>query len=175
MSSPFQPDWADVRVYELVVALIIISATLFVLRTTSRMAAVVGLGFVGYGLALAFLLFGGPDLAITQFAVETLVAILFVLVVYRLPRFNNLSTLGARVRSAALAIAGGALMTVLTLMALAAPTESRVSAFLAENSVPQGYGRNVVNVILVDFRALDTLGRSRCWDWLQLGFSPCSS
>ncbi len=151
-------DWADVRVYELVVALIIISATLFVLRTTSRMAAVVGLGFVGYGLALAFLLFGGPDLAITQFAVETLVAILFVLVVYRLPRFNNLSTLGARVRSAALAIAGGALMTVLTLMALAAPTESRVSAFLAENSVPQGYGRNVVNVILVDFRALDTLG-----------------
>lgn len=151
-------DWTDVRLYELMVALIIIAATLFVLRATSRMAAVVGLGFVGYGLALAFLLFSGPDLAITQFAVETLVAILFVLVVYRLPRFNNLSTVGARVRSAALAIAGGVLMTLLTLMALSAPTESRVSEFLAENSVPQGFGRNVVNVILVDFRALDTLG-----------------
>ncbi|GIW00756.1 putative monovalent cation/H+ antiporter subunit A [Roseiflexus sp.] len=151
-------DWADVRVYELMVALIIIAATTFVIRATSRMAAVVGLGFVGYGTALVFLLFSGPDLAITQFAVETLVAILFVLVVYRLPRFSNLSTAGARVRSAGLAIAGGAMMTVLTLMALASPTESRVSGFLAENSVPQAFGRNVVNVILVDFRGFDTMG-----------------
>lgn len=151
-------DWADVRLYELMVALIIIAATTFVIRATSRMAAVVGLGFVGYGTALVFLLFSGPDLAITQFAVETLVAILFVLVVYRLPRFSNLSTAGARVRSAGLAIAGGALMTVLTLMALASPTESRVSGFLAENSVPQAFGRNVVNVILVDFRGFDTMG-----------------
>ncbi len=151
-------NWMDVRVYELMVALIIIAATTFVIRATSRMAAVVGLGFVGYGTALVFLLFSGPDLAITQFAVETLVAILFVLVVYRLPRFGNLSTAGARVRSAGLAIAGGALMTVLTLMALASPTESRVSGFLAENSVPQAFGRNVVNVILVDFRGFDTMG-----------------
>lgn len=151
-------DWADVRIYELIVALLILSATLFVIRTTSRLAAVVGLGFVGYGIALAFLLFSGPDLAITQFAVETLFAILFVLVIYRLPRFNNLSTAGSRLRSAALAIAGGALMTILTLAALETPTELRVSEFLAENSVPQGFGRNVVNVILVDFRALDTMG-----------------
>ena len=151
-------DWTDVRVYELVVALIILAATTFVLRATSRMAAVVGLGFVGYGMALVFLLFAGPDLAITQFAVETLVAILFVLVVYRLPRFSNLSTTGARLRSAALAIAGGVLMTLLTLMALAEPGESRLSGFLAENSQPLGNGRNVVNVILVDFRSFDTLG-----------------
>lgn len=151
-------DWADVRIYELVVAMIILAATLFVIRTRSRMAAVVGLGFVGYGVALVFLLFGGPDLAITQFAVETLVAILFVLVVYRLPRFSNLSTTSSRLRSAMLAIAGGALMTILTLAALEAPTESRVSGYLAENSVPQAFGRNVVNVILVDFRALDTMG-----------------
>jgi multicomponent Na+:H+ antiporter subunit A len=120
-------DWTDVRVYELVVALIILAATTFVLRATSRMAAVVGLGFVGYGMALVFLLFAGPDLAITQFAVETLVAILFVLVVYRLPRFSNLSTTGARLRSAALAVAGGVLMTLLTLMALAEPGDSRLS------------------------------------------------
>ncbi|MCS6841852.1 MAG: putative monovalent cation/H+ antiporter subunit A [Roseiflexus sp.] len=151
-------DWADVRIYELMVALIILAATTFVIRATSRLAAVVGLGFVGYGTALVFLLFSGPDLAITQFAVETLVAILFVLVVYRLPRFGNLSTTGARVRSAALAIAGGALMTLLTLVALASPTESRVSEFLAENSAPRAFGRNVVNVILVDFRGFDTMG-----------------
>ncbi len=151
-------NWTDVRVYELVVALIIISATTFVLRATSRMAAVVGLGFVGYGMALVFLLFAGPDLAITQFAVETLVAILFVLVVYRLPRFSNLSTIGARLRSAALAIAGGVLMTLLTLMALAEPGDSRLSAYMAENSLPLANGRNVVNVILVDFRGFDTMG-----------------
>ena len=151
-------NWTDVRVYELAVALIILSATAFVLRATSRMAAVVGLGFVGYGTALTFLLFGGPDLAITQFAVETLSAILFVLVVYRLPRFGNLSSVSARLRSAALAIAGGALMTILTLIALAEPTESRLSSFMAENSQSLANGRNVVNVILVDFRSFDTLG-----------------
>ncbi len=152
------PDWADVRIYELAVALIILAATMFVLRTTSRLAAVVGLGFVGYGVGLTFLLFSGPDLAITQFAVETLFAILFVLVIYRLPRFGNLSPPGTRVRSAILAIAGGLMMTVLTLAALETPTQRGVSEYLAENSVPQGFGRNVVNVILVDFRALDTMG-----------------
>jgi multicomponent Na+:H+ antiporter subunit A len=33
-----------------------------------------------------------------------------------------------------------------------------ISAYFAENSLEQAHGRNIVNVILVDFRNLDTLG-----------------
>lgn len=158
VSITIPADWADVRVYELILALVMLVATGFVIRATSRLAAIVGLGFVGYSMALVFLLFGGPDLAMTQFAIETLSAILFVLVVYRLPRFARLSDAGARLRSGALAIAGGTLMMVLTLVALASPTESRLSQYMAENSQPLANGRNVVNVILVDFRGFDTMG-----------------
>lgn len=151
-------DWTDVRPYEVIIALVMLAATGFVIRARSRLAAIIGLGFVGYSMALVFSLFGGPDLAITQFAIETLSAILFVLVVYRLPRFAALSSKGSQIRSAALAIAGGALMTVLTLVALASPAESRLQNYMAENSLPLANGRNVVNVILVDFRGFDTMG-----------------
>lgn len=151
-------DWSDVRPYEVVIALVMLAATGFVIRTRSRLAAIIGLGFVGYSMALVFSLFSAPDLAITQFAIETLSAILFVLVVYRLPRFASLSSNVSKIRSAALAIAGGVLMTVLTLVALASPSESRLQNYMAENSMPLANGRNVVNVILVDFRGFDTMG-----------------
>jgi len=76
---------------------------MLIARTESRMTAVIGLGVVGYGMALVFMLHGGPDLAMTQFAVETLSVVLFVLVVYRLPKFTELSRRTTRVRDAAAA------------------------------------------------------------------------
>jgi multicomponent Na+:H+ antiporter subunit A len=79
-------------------------------------------------------------------------------VVYRLPRFAPLSTRKARVRDALIALLAGGLMTVLVLTALATPRESQLAAYFMENSWTQAHGRNVVNVILVDFRGLDTLG-----------------
>ena len=54
------------------------------------MAAVLSLGAVGYGVAMTFLLFGAPDLAMTQFSVETLTAVIYVLV-FR--HFRNLGIL----------------------------------------------------------------------------------
>lgn len=56
------------------------------------------------------------------------------------------------------ALAGGALMTGLLLAATARPGASSLSPFYAEHSLSDAYGRNVVNVILVDFRGFDTLG-----------------
>ena len=65
--------------------------------TQSRMVAVLSLGAVGYGVALIYSLFGAPDLAMTQFAVETLTVVLFVLVFCQLPRFRrSLVEAGAR-------------------------------------------------------------------------------
>ena len=152
------PQWTDFRFYELALALLIVLATLMATFTTSRLGAVTALGVVGYGIALLFILFGAPDLAMTQFLVETLMVILFVSVFYFLPRFAIFSDRLTRSRDALLASIAGALMGGITLVATSIQWHPPISDYFAENSVPRAHGRNIVNVILVDFRGLDTLG-----------------
>jgi multicomponent Na+:H+ antiporter subunit A len=150
-------NWSDLRFYEVGLAVLILLATLAAILLKSRLAAIAALGVVGYGVALIFVLFGAPDLAMTQFLVETLTVILFVLVFYHLPESRIVSGRVARWRDAAVAVAVGAVMTVLVLAGTPENYPS-ISAYFVENSVPRGHGRNVVNVILVDFRGFDTLG-----------------
>lgn len=149
---------AEIRFYEVLIGLLILAATLLSVLSSSRLTAVAALGAVGYGVALIYTFFGAPDLAMTQFAIETLTVFLFVLVLYRLPRFAYLSGRVARVRDAVIALAAGGLMTTLVLVVTSLPLQSRLSPFFAENAVPLARGRNIDNVILVDFRGLDTLG-----------------
>ena len=150
--------WSEIQFHEWVIALLILCGTLGAVTSSSRLAAVASLGVVGYGVALIFVLYSAPDLAITQFAIETLTVILFVLVIYRLPRFDKLSSMAVRIRDLVVALSAGALITGLVLAVTSTPLQSRLTPYFAENSVPLAKGRNIVNVILVDFRALDTLG-----------------
>jgi multicomponent Na+:H+ antiporter subunit A len=149
---------AGVHFYEWLIVLIIPIATLAAVRAHSRLAAVAALGAVGFSIAMIYTLFGAPDLAMTQFAIETLTVILFVLVLYRLPRFVRYTDKVTRTRDAVVAISAGVMMTVLVLLVTATPLTSRLTPFFAENSYPLAKGRNIVNVILVDFRGIDTLG-----------------
>jgi multicomponent Na+:H+ antiporter subunit A len=122
------------------------------------MAAVLALGVVGYGVATMFLVFGAPDLAMTQFSVETLTVIIYVLV-FR--HFRNLGALSPRIvryRDAIIAAAAGTLIGSLVLTVARSETAPRLREYFAEFGPTLGHGRNIVNVILVDFRALDTLG-----------------
>jgi multicomponent Na+:H+ antiporter subunit A len=150
--------WHDLRLFEALIAVVIIGATGTVVHARSRFAAVAALGVVGYGMGLVYIIYGAPDLAITQFSIDTLTVVLLVLVLYPMPRFARYSGLPERVRDGLGALAGGVLMTILVLMTTAASRGSRLSSYFAENSYPKAHGRNVVNVILVDFRALDTMG-----------------
>ena len=149
---------SDVRFYEVVLGLLILGAALMVTVASSRLVAIAALGVVGYGVALIYTLFGAPDLAITQFLIETMTVILFVLVLYRLPMFAQLSSTRSRLRDAVISLGAGGLMTLLVLTTISLPADSRLSPFFAENSALLAKGRNIVNVILVDFRGLDTLG-----------------
>jgi multicomponent Na+:H+ antiporter subunit A len=144
--------------YEVVVAVLLLVAAFVAVRSASRLGAVAALGVAGYSVALVYVLFGAPDLAITQILVETLTVLLFVLVFYRLPRFARLSPLYSRVRDALVAGSMGVLMTVLVLAAVDARLFAHISDYFVDQSVPAAHGRNIVNVILVDFRSLDTLG-----------------
>ena len=148
----------DVRFHEVVLALVMLAAAFVVTRTTSRLIAVTSLGVVGFGMSIFFVLLGAPDLAMTQFAVETLTVLLFVLVLYRLPRFASLTGAGDKVIDGIVAVAGGLLMALVVLVSIDLPHPSTLTTYFAENSLALANGRNVVNVILVDFRSLDTLG-----------------
>ncbi len=147
-----------VTFYEVGVGLLILAASIAAARSKSRLGAVAALGVVGYGVALVFILFGAPDLALTQFLIETLTVILLVLVLYHLPRLKAITGKPARARDLMVSLAFGALMTTIVLVTASVEFDSRVSDFYAAHSLPDAHGRNIVNVILVDFRGLDTLG-----------------
>lgn len=150
--------WSDVRFYEAGVVVLILCGAAATVRSRSRLGAVAALGVVGYGVATIFVFFGAPDLAMTQFVIETLLVILFVLVFYHLPPFRTLTSRAARMRDAVVALGAGLVMASLVLIATSIPAGPEVSDYYRENSLPAAHGRNVVNVILVDFRAGDTLG-----------------
>ena len=148
----------DIRLFELIIAILMLAAAFVTVWVPSRLGAIVAMGVIGYGLALIFVDFGAPDLAMTQFMIETMTVILFVWVIFRLPKLTGASTRPQRMRNALVAVASGILMSLLVLVALSVQEGSRLSGFFAENSYILAHGRNIVNVIIVDFRGMDTLG-----------------
>ncbi len=126
----------------------------------NRLGAVLLLGVVGYGMAGLFALQGAPDLALTQVLVETVTLVVFAIVLARLPEQFTRSPRPAvgPVLRAAVSLAVGVFVAAAMFTASAARTASPVSQAYPERSLEEGYGRNVVNVILTDFRALDTFG-----------------
>jgi multicomponent Na+:H+ antiporter subunit A len=151
-------DWSGFLPHEAALALLIILAAWMTVRARSRLSAIAALGVVGYCVALIYVLFGAPDLAMTQFLVETLTVILFVLVFYHLPPSVELSDIATRLRDAAVALVCGVMMATLVLLAVQTDFFPKINEFYGTHSVTEAHGRNVVNVILVDYRALDTLG-----------------
>jgi len=149
---------ADLRLYEMAIVAIMGLSALFAVLTRSRLGAVAALGSFGFTVALIFVLFSALDVGITQILVETLTVILLVLVLFRLPGFLGLSPWWVKLRDATIALAAGGMVTLLILSTHSAREFDSIAQELIEWSVPEGYGRNVVNVILVDFRTLDTLG-----------------
>jgi multicomponent Na+:H+ antiporter subunit A len=118
-------------------------------------------GLVGYGSALLFLFTGAPDVAYTQFTVETVFVIVVAAVLLELRRLGLAASLPEpvpRPLAAALAALLASVIAALLLVATSGAFDPALSTFFGERSVTEAYGRNVVNVILVDYRALDTLG-----------------
>ena len=156
---PTPSRWTPVQPHEGMLAALIVAAAVSATLARSNIAAVLSVGTVGYGVALLYALFGAPDLAMTQFAVETLTVVIFVLVFYQLRgSFGDLSSPLTKARDAAVSVAAGLLVTTLVLFIGASGTTSRLSEYFADAAPRLAHGRNVVNVILVDFRGVDTLG-----------------
>jgi multicomponent Na+:H+ antiporter subunit A len=147
-----QPGWP--------VVLIIAAAVVAVAAARSRLMAICALGVVGAGIAVLFLTFGAPDVALTQLLVETLTVIIASLVLLRLPRLkrSGQTSRPGRLVNGILAAGVGILFTGLVLAVTQGELDRYVTDFFEANSYIAAHGRNIVNVILVDFRSLDTLG-----------------
>ncbi|MEO9775439.1 putative monovalent cation/H+ antiporter subunit A [Roseibium sp.] len=158
-SYPAMPKMPEYRFYEWGIFLIAVLGLIAVLVAKTRLTAIVSLGIQGFAVALIFMMFGAPDLSFTQFMVETLSVVILALVMTRL----NLSPSDHRPWPAAVltgivAIAVGLGLTLTMLAITQQPFDSRLSDFFAQFSRSIAHGRNIVNVIIVDFRGFDTLG-----------------
>jgi multicomponent Na+:H+ antiporter subunit A len=132
----------------------------FVAATTRRpIRAVVALGVSGYAVALIYLFYGAPDLGMTQLSIETLTVLLVALILRHLPRrLDEMERTPGRWRDAVLSGALGFTLGSMLLWVSTATPARNLNAWYLEHSVPEAHGHNVVNVILVDFRAFDTWG-----------------
>ena len=142
------------------VVVVMMGAAIVAAFSNVRILSICALGIVGSGVAVLFLVYGAIDVAITQLMVETLFVVLIATVLIKLPRFPGQQHPGKAggLRDASIAIAAGVVMAIVTLGVSLAPLDMTVTQFFEDKSLTEAYGRNIVNVILVDFRALDTLG-----------------
>lgn len=159
----FEPDLRigalpPLPLFDGVLLVLIVVSTFAAARSSSRLGAVAALGITGFSVALIFVAYGAPDLAMTQFVVETLTVILFLFAFHDLPAAQFERAGGAWLRDAFVAGGAGVLVTLLIIAATTVAHEPPISGYFLDRSLPDAHGRNVVNVILVDFRALDTLG-----------------
>ncbi|PWW21718.1 multisubunit sodium/proton antiporter MrpA subunit /multisubunit sodium/proton antiporter MrpB subunit [Geodermatophilus normandii] len=158
--APWPGEWRawDTPV-QAVVGVVVVTAAALTLRIRQRLSAVLVVGVTGYGIAVVFALQGAPDLALTQFLVETLTLVVFVLVLRKLPKdISERHRPRERAVRGVIAVAVGAFMAAAGAVALSARTATPVSADWPGPAYEFGGGKNVVNVTLVDIRAWDTLG-----------------
>jgi len=131
-----------------------------------RLAALIMLGGTGLVTCLTFAWFSAPDLALTQISVEAVTIVLMLLGLRWLPqrtvlddpRRKTLKARARRSRDVVIAVIAGAGVAGLAFAALTRPEVEGLSSFFVENALSGGGGRNIVNVILVDFRGFDTFG-----------------
>ncbi|RBY80489.1 Na+/H+ antiporter subunit A [Blastococcus sp. TF02A-26] len=158
--APWPGEWRawDTPV-QAMVGVVVVTAAALSLRIRQRLSAVLVVGVTGYGTAVLFALQGAPDLALTQFLVETLTLVVFVLVLRKLPKdIGERHRPRERAVRGVIAVAVGAFMGAVGAVALGARTATPVSADYPEEAYDFGGGKNIVNVTLVDIRAWDTLG-----------------
>jgi multicomponent Na+:H+ antiporter subunit A len=152
----------------LIVLLVAVVGAVAVAVASSHISGVLTLSILGFMIAIFYILASAPDLALTQLVVETLVLVIFLLVLDKLPAFYGSPDRPRAIRDAAVAGVIGLTVFLTVLVSTAEEPKHVISRYFVENGgVPAehgplftdaGGGSNIVNVILVDFRAFDTMG-----------------
>jgi multicomponent Na+:H+ antiporter subunit A len=149
----------ELHSYEWTAIILAVTGLMAVVYANNRLTAIVSLGIQGFAVALLFMLFGAPDLSFTQFMVETLSVVILALVMTRLhlaPQDHR--PLAHKISDMTVAILCGAGLGLALLKITQLPFDTVLTAYFNQYSLAIAHGRNVVNVIIVDFRGFDTLG-----------------
>ena len=167
-------NWGDPVVADSVlqaaVALLATVTSFAVVMARRRFVSVLLLGGVGQALTVLFLLYGAPDLALTQFMVETLMIVAFVMVLRHLPEtYTAPPSWAPRGLRIALAVAVGVTVAGFALAAGSVDRPTDVTDTIERLSLPEAGGKNVVNVTIVDFRGIDTMGEITVFGIAALG------
>ncbi len=160
IGGPIYIDYSKLSalsIYEVVNVFILLAAVILTVITSSRLTAVVGTSVIGYAICLMFVYYSAPDLAMTQFTIDTLTVVLFVFVLFNLPPFINQANNRVVLRDAFVAVTFGLLLSIIAIRVLQVPTDIDISTFYGDFAYKLAKGKNVVNVILVDFRGFDTM------------------
>jgi multicomponent Na+:H+ antiporter subunit A len=157
---PSVPLWpSDVALHEWGFVAIALIGLVAVLMASNRLTAIISLGIQGFAVAVIFLLFGAPDLSFTQFMVETLSVVILALAMTRLRLSpSDHRPIRQRLGDGAIAIACGIGFMLMLMKSTQAVFDGRLTDFFNAYSKIIAHGANVVNVIIVDFRGVDTLG-----------------
>jgi multicomponent Na+:H+ antiporter subunit A len=157
-------SWPDAVVLwdypaQVIIGVVMIIAAVMAARVGQRMTAVLLAGVTGYGMVALFAFHGAPDLALTQALVESITLVVFVLVLRRLPsRIAQHNRPMHRRRRAIIGALVGVTMGTIAIISLGARQAQSIAVELPRLAVEEGHGKNIVNVMLVDIRAWDTMG-----------------
>ncbi len=140
-----------------VAVLVAMTASVAAARLRPLLGAVLALGTVGYTVSLVYLLLSAPDIAITQTVIETVSLVLFIVAIVALAGTDADGARPRNLTNGAVALAAGVASAVLAVLVADVSRLPRVSADFFARAAEAG-GRNVVNLVIVDFRGWDTLG-----------------
>ncbi|KIL42597.1 Na+/H+ antiporter subunit A [Jeotgalibacillus soli] len=151
-------DLAPIEFYEVILAIILVASAVTVIFAKSRITSLIAVGAAGYTVALFFVLFRAPDLALTQLVIETVSVSLFLLCFYHFPRISrNIERIGFKLGNAVISVLVGLTITLISISSFSSRSFESISQYHIDNVYDLAAGGNMVNVILVDFRGFDTL------------------
>jgi multicomponent Na+:H+ antiporter subunit A len=149
---------APIGVYEIVIALLLVISSITILFAKSRLTSIIALGAAGYTVSLFFVLFRAPDLALTQLVIETVSVALFLLCFYHLPKLSrHEERMTFKLGNALISLGVGITVAMIAISSYSTKLFGSISEYYIENVYDEAGGKNMVNVILVDFRGFDTL------------------
>lgn len=151
-------ETAPITFFETMIAVIMVVAAIAVVFARTRLAAILCVGTLGYSMATFFVFFRAPDLALTQMVIETVSTVLFLLCFYHLPIFKKqFDSVPFKLKNLIISLGVGTMVTLIAISSHYSKFFDSMKDFFVEASYTEAGGKNMVNVILVDFRGFDTL------------------
>jgi len=150
-------QYSTVTEFEWLITIAMIIAAISMLLVKSRLTAILLNSVLGYGVSIFFVIFRAPDLALTQTVIETVTTVLFLAAYYFLPEWKKEdSKKRSKIVNGIVSVAVGVIFTTIALAVQNGKLFESISSFY-ENAYELAGANNIVNAILGDFRAFDTM------------------